>query len=353
MTPLESELRRIIAIEGPIAVSRYMALCLGHPQHGYYVTRDPFGAAGDFTTAPEVSQMFGELIGLWAAAVWQQMGAPARVNVVELGPGRGTLMADLLRAAAVVPAFRGALAVRLVETSPVLRARQAQTLGDTPVSWHTSLDEVPDGPAIVVANEFIDALPIDQAVMGTHGWHARMVGIGPDDRLVLMAAPDPLPGFAPLRNAPPGAIYEWRDERIAASLAQRVARAGAALVIDYGHAERAAGDTLQAVRSHGFVDPLADPGEADLTAHVDFAALARTAIRAGAHTYGPVPQGEFLMRLGLAQRAERLRAGATPQQKAEIDAAVTRLTAPDQMGTLFKALAIADPRLGVLPGFGS
>jgi SAM-dependent MidA family methyltransferase len=166
-----------------------------------------------------------------------------------------------------------------------------------------------------------------------------------------MAAPDPLPGFAPIRGAPPGAIYEWRDERIAATLAHRVARAGAALVIDYGHAERATGDTLQAVRGHGFADPLVDPGEADLTAHVDFAALARTATRAGARLLGPVPQGEFLLRLGLAQRADRLRGQATPQQSTEINTAVTRLTAPDQMGTLFKALAIADPRLGVLPGF--
>ena len=351
MTPLEVELRRIIAIDGPIPVSRYMALCLGHPQHGYYVTRDPFGVAGDFITAPEISQMFGELIGLWSAALWQQMGGPAHVNLIELGPGRGTLMADLLRAAAVVPAFRAAAAVHLVETSPALRTRQAHMLGDVPATWHATIDDVPEGAAIVIANEFFDALPIDQAVKDTHGWHARMVGIDADDRLALMAAPDPLPGFAPLRGAPRGAVDEWRGERVAPARAQRVAHGGAALVIDYGHAERAAGDTLQAMRRHGFADPLVDPGESDLTAHVDFAALARVATRAGARPHGPVPQGEFLMRIGLAQRAERLRAQATPQQKGDIDAAVTRLTAPDQMGTLFKALAIADPRLGVLPGF--
>jgi NADH dehydrogenase [ubiquinone] 1 alpha subcomplex assembly factor 7 len=211
---------------------------------------------------------------------------------------------------------------------------------------------VPDGPAIVIANEFFDALPIDQAVKAHDGWHARMVGIGADDRLALMAAPDTLPGFAPLRAAPVGAIYEWRDERIAASLAQRLVRAGgAALVIDYGHAERAAGDTLQAVRAHGFADPLQDPGESDLTAHVDFSALARVATRAGARVHGPLPQGDFLMRLGLAQRAKRLRAAATAQQAADIDAAVSRLTGAEQMGTMFKVLAIAHPRLGALPGF--
>lgn len=359
MTPLEGELRRLIAIEGPIPLSRYMALCLGHPRHGYYVTRDPLGAAGDFVTAPEISQMFGELVGLWAAAVWQRMCAPARLALVELGPGRGTLMADLLRAAAAVPGFRAALAVHLVETSPALRARQQQALHGAAATWHADIDDLPDGPAIVIANEFFDALPVDQAVKAADGWHARMVGIGADDRLVIMAAPDPLRGFATLlppglREAPPGAVYEWRADHLPAALAARLVRAGgAALVIDYGHAESAAGDTLQAVRGHGFADPLADPGEADLTAHVDFAALARTAARAGARVNGPLPQGEFLMRLGLAERAERLRAQATARQAADIDAAVTRLTAPGEMGTLFKALAFADPRLGALPGFAT
>jgi NADH dehydrogenase [ubiquinone] 1 alpha subcomplex assembly factor 7 len=350
MTPLEAEIRRMIAIDGPIPVSRYMALCLGHPEHGYYITRDPLGEAGDFTTSPEISQMFGELIGLWAAAVWQQMGAPGSVHLVEPGPGRGTLMADMLRAAAVVPAFRDALTVHLVETSPVLRARQKETLGDVAVTWHDSLAAVPDGPAIVIDNEFFDALPIDQAVKATDGWHARMVGIGPDDRLVLMAAPDVLPGFAPVRAAPTGAIHEWRDERIAFDLARRLAHnGGAALVIDYGHAEAAAGDTFQAMKGHLFADPFAEPGEADLTAHVDFAAFARVATRAGARAHPLLSQGDFLMRLGLAQRAERLRASATPDQIVDIDSAVIRLT--EQMSPHFKVLAISDPRLGALPGF--
>jgi NADH dehydrogenase [ubiquinone] 1 alpha subcomplex assembly factor 7 len=352
MTPLEAEIRRMIAIDGPMPVSRYMALCLADPRYGYYITRDPLGEKGDFTTSPEISQMFGELIGLWAAAVWQQMGAPASLRFVEPGPGRGTLMADMLRAAAVVPGFRDALSVHLVETSPVLRARQKETLKDVAVTWHDSLDAVPDGPAIVIANEFFDALPIDQAVKATDGWHARMVGIGPDDRLALMAAPDVLPGFAPLRGVPPGAIHEWRDERVAFALAQRLVRSGgAALVIDYGHAETAAGDTFQAMKGHLFADPMAEPGEADLTAHVDFAAFARVATRAGARASQLLSQGDFLMRLGLAQRAERLRASATPDQIVDIDSAVIRLT--EQMSPHFKVLAISDPRLGALPGFES
>jgi NADH dehydrogenase [ubiquinone] 1 alpha subcomplex assembly factor 7 len=349
MTPLEAEIRRIIAFEGPIPVSRYMALCLGHPAHGYYVKRDPFGTQGDFTTAPEVSQMFGELLGAWAATVWQQMGAPRRVNLVELGPGRGTLMADALRAAGALAGFREAAAIHLVETSPVLRARQQATLGGASATWHERIEDVPEGATIAIANEFVDALPVDQLVRGRAGWHMRMVGLA-DERLTFMVSPDPLPGRA--ENGPQGALLELRHDQPIALLARRIARhGGAALIIDYGHAQTGYGDTLQAVRDHEFADPLDSPGEADLTTQVDFAALARTAQREGAQAHGPIAQGEFLRRLGIAARAERLKANATPQQAAGIDAALARLTADDQMGELFKVLAIADPKLGVLPGF--
>ena len=363
MTPLEAELRRIIAVDGPMSVAMFMGLCLGHPAYGYYTTRDPFGRAGDFITAPEISQMFGELIGLWAAAVWQAMGAPARLALVELGPGRGTLMADALRAARVVPAFAAALDVHLVETSPVLQRRQQETLAPAglPLAWHRELATVPDGPLIVIANEFFDALPVHQAVKTADGWHERMVGIAADDKLGFALHPDPIPGFAAIipetvASAPAGAVYEWRSDEVGAEIARRVTKnGGAALVIDYGHIESAPGETLQAVGRHGFADPLANPGEVDLTAHVDFAALARTARAAGARVHGPLAQGAFLRRLGIEARAAALRAKATAAQAADIDAALARLTGPgrDAMGELFKAVAFAVPTLGALPGFDS
>jgi SAM-dependent MidA family methyltransferase len=352
MTPLERDIRAIIETEGPMTVSDYMRLCLSHPQHGYYVTRDPFGVRGDFVTAPEVSQMFGELLGAWAAAVWRQMGSPPNVRLIELGPGRGTLMADALRAAKALPEFHAAVAVHLVEISPALRALQEKALAGAavPIEWHHDIEEIADGPALAIANEFVDALPISQFVKDRDGWHVRMVGIA-DDKLGFMAAPDPILG--PVADATtPGTILERRDDRPVALLAQRIARqGGAALIIDYGHAESAFGDTLQAVRGHTFADPLENPGEADLTAQVDFAAVATWAQRQGAATQGPVAQGAFLRRLGIEQRAARLKANATPQLAADIDAALARLTVPDQMGELFKVLAIAHPKLGPLPGF--
>jgi NADH dehydrogenase [ubiquinone] 1 alpha subcomplex assembly factor 7 len=361
MTPLEQEIRRIIAFDGPMPISEYMRTCLGHPKYGYYVTRDPLGPLGDFTTAPEISQMFGELIGAWAAEVWQLMGAPARVYLVELGPGRGTLMTDALRAAKALPAFRAALALHLVETSDVLAAKQRETLGATgvPVTWHRDLREIPEGPAIVLANEFFDALPIHHAVRGEQGWHERVVAIDKDDRLAFAVNPVPALNFDKtlpdaIRDAPAGAIYEWRSAAYLLDIIRHLkSHGGAALIIDYGYTESRHGETFQAVRGHGYADPLADPGEADLTAHVDFAALARAATASGMHVHGPLTQGEFLRRLGIAQRAARLKMNATPQQAADIESALKRLTAPDQMGELFKVLALADPKLDALPGFDS
>jgi SAM-dependent MidA family methyltransferase len=273
-----------------MTVARFMALALTHPAHGYYTTGDPFGAGGDFVTAPEISQMFGELIGLWAADTWTRMGAPDRLQIVELGPGRGTLMADALRAARALPPFFEAIQVELVEVSPRLADAQRRTLRECgrPISWRPSLDEVPAAPAIIIANEFFDALPIHQFVRTPDGWRERLVGLGPEGALVFGLAPDPdRRDFGP---APNGAIAELAEHagRVARTIGQRVVdHGGAALVIDYGHVRPGFGDTLQGVRSHNFADPLARPGETDITAHVDFSALGRAAASAGARIHGP------------------------------------------------------------------
>jgi len=358
--PLEAEIRARIAAQGPLSVADYTALCLAHPRHGYYMTRDPFGARGDFITAPEVSQMFGELIGAWVAAVWRQMGRPARVRIVELGPGRGTLMSDALRAMKAMPGLGAAASVHLVEISPALQHRQRETLRGVaqPLSWHAALDTVPEGPAIVVANEFFDALPVNQAVKSARGWCERRVGLD-SGRLVFTQAAEPLAGLdarlpSSARDAPTGAIFEWRDDEAALALGLRLAQqGGAALVVDYGHAHSAVGDTLQAVGRHAFADPLATPGELDLTAHVDFEALMRAAAAAGAAAFGPITQADLLHRLGIAARAARLKAQAAPAIAAEIDAALARLTGTGRtdMGALFKAVALADPALGIPPAF--
>lgn len=355
-TPLARRIAGMIVEEGPIGIDRFMALCLGDPEHGYYMRRDPFGAAGDFITAPEISQMFGELIGLWAAEVWRLMGCPDPVLVVELGPGRGTLMADALRATALVPGFRAALRLHLVETSPLLRERQQATLAAHSPCWHADIETVPDGPAIFLANELLDALPIRQFVRAGGRWHERLVGLSPDNALCYGLAPDPEPALA--MAAPDGAVLELAPAALAlaARLAMRVARqGGAALLIDYGHDKGGIGDTLQAVRKHAPVNPLTHCGEADLTAHVDFAATAQAARRTGAATHGPVTQGALLASLGIEARANALLARADERQADAILAAATRLTdmRPTGMGALFKALAIADPALPLLPGFAT
>ena len=364
MTPLETTIRDIIAREGPIPISRYMELCLSDPTHGYYMTRDPLGVAGDFITAPEISQMFGELIGLWAAAVWQTYPARAELHLIELGPGRGTLMADMLRVARIVPGFADALRVHLVETSPALRRQQQAVLAafDVPITWHDGVDDLPWAPFVVIANEFFDALPIEQAVKVPGGWRRRCIGIDGDhlaftlDPEIIWCDEEKLP--PPLRAAAPGAVLEWRSEAIPRHLARRASAFGTVLVIDYGYAGSAIGDTLQAVANHRFVDPLDRPGEADLTAHVDFSALRRAATSEGAASenavvYGPLTQGAFLRRLGIEERARKLKAGGRAEQAATIDAALARLTegGPTGMGELFKVMAIAHPAIPPPPGF--
>jgi len=338
-----------------------MSLCLTHPQHGYYTTRDPLGRDGDFTTAPEISQMFGELIGVWAAAVWRQMGSPNSVRLVELGPGRGTMMLDMLRAAQVDPGFRAAIEAHLVEVSPALERRQRETLNelDVPLLWHRSIEEVPDGPLIVVANEFFDALPVHQVVKHEDGWHERLVGIDDDDNLIFVEAETPLAHFAgtlpeAVRDAPVDSIFEWRGQQAVFEIARRVRNdGGAALAIDYGHIESECGDTLQGVFRHAFADPLDTPGLVDLTAHVDFQAMAVAADSMGVSAYGPLTQRQFLSRLGIDRRADKLKERAAPAQAAEIDSAVTRLlnVGTSGMGQMFKAIAFADPKLGIPPGF--
>jgi SAM-dependent MidA family methyltransferase len=326
------------------------------------MTRDPIGSGGDFITAPEISQMFGELIGIWIAAVWQRMGEPENVRVVELGPGRGTMLLDALRAANVVKGFRTAIVLHLVEISPALQELQRRRLQgfDVPALWHNALEEVPEGPCIIVANEFIDALPVHQAVKRADGWHERLIDVNPDGNLAIIAAPKALPHFEAslprgLRLAPQGSIYEWRSDSIALELGRRVRSNGAALIIDYGHAWFGLGETLQAVSSHAFSDPLRTPGQVDLTAHVDFAALAQCAESIGGQVHGPISQRDFLRRLGIDKRAEALKARAAPEKGADVDSALARLTAGGArgMGELFKAMAIADPKLDPLPAFGA
>ena len=360
LTPLEVEIRRVIRIAGPMPVARYMELCLTHPKYGYYVTRDPLGSAGDFTTSPEISQMFGELIGLWAASVWQLMGSPHRINLVELGPGRGTMMSDILRAAKILPDFDEAISVQLVETNPVLRERQREKLADSGKSivWHDSLEDVSTAPAIYLANEFFDALPVKQAVKQTDGWHERTIGIGSDGKLEFQFDPRTLSSFEEsipftARGAAPGSIFEWRTPFIAIELGRRIARQSVALIIDYGHIKSATGDTLQAVRAHKYDDPLAAPGLSDLTAHVDFEALGAALSGIGTRIERPADQGIFLRRLGIATRAGALKARSSSKEAGAIDAALSRLTATEKtgMGRLFKVLGAAHHTLATLPGF--
>ncbi len=323
-----------IAIQGPIPVAHFMAAANRH----YYATRDPLGAAGDFTTAPEISQMFGELIGLWLADLWHRAGRPA-AHYVELGPGRGTLAADALRA------MRGAglePAAHFVETSPVLRTAQLER--HPHATFHDGLDTLPAGaPLLVVANEFFDALPVRQLLRTAEGWRERHVAWSPPLFVPVARGPrldDILPG--PLRDAPVGGIIETSpaSAAIARQLAARIAsQGGAALIVDYGYEGPAIGDTLQAVRGHTYANPFEEPGERDLTAHVDFATLAEAAGAEGARAFGPVDQGTLLKVLGITARAQRL-ATASPGRADELSAALERLTAPDQMGTLFKALAM-------------
>ena len=351
MTELGGLIARRIALTGPISLADFMAEALGHPRLGYYRRALPVAAAGDFTTAPEISQMFGELIGAWLAERWLAMGRPSPVRLVELGPGRGTLMADALRATRGLPGFHAAVDLHLVETNAPMREAQRAALQAFGPAWHERYDEVPAGPLLLVANEFFDALPVRQFHRTGKGWRERMVGLDEAGALRLALAPGGTPFASLLPDAPEGAEAEFSEagRALAGAIGARIARDGGwALIIDYGLESAGRAASLQAVRGHRGADILDRPGETDLSAHVDFAALAAAA---GVPAHGPVGQGEFLRRLGLAERAEALKRHATAAQADAIDAASARLIAPDQMGTLFRVLALGGGKNATPAGF--
>ncbi len=354
-SPLADQIAARIRAGGPISIADYMAECLLHPDHGYYARREPFGADGDFITAPEISQLFGEIVGAWLIHVWRQAGQPDPFVLAEVGPGRGTLMADIVRTARIDGAFAASADVVLIEASQRLRAIQAATIGDQAphTKWHHRIEDLPERPLFLVANEFLDALPIRQFVKTGDGWHERLVGLTDDEQLGFLAGPSRLPPDAlpsDHEQAAPGAIFEIAPAREAAvsAIATHIARhGGVALFIDYGHTRTAVGDTLQAVRNHQYVDPLADPGLADVTSHVDFEALARAATHAGTTALAPMTQGDFLLANGIAERAGRLGARMDAGAQAAIVDDVGRLcgSGASQMGSLFKVLCIMDRQI--------
>jgi NADH dehydrogenase [ubiquinone] 1 alpha subcomplex assembly factor 7 len=351
MHPALQNIRRRILLEGPLTLAAVMEEALAG-RNGYYRGQDPLGPEGDFITAPEVSQMFGELIGLWCVDTWQRLGAPATFNLVEMGPGRGTLMADALRAARVSSGFLAAKRLHLVEINAALKAKQADRLADHHPVWHENLDGVPAGPMILVANELFDALPVHQLQMTAQGWRERVVALDGEHLQFGLAAPGAALGL--LRpahsSAHEGAIAEVSPASIALidSIARRLVRdRGAALIIDYGPAESGLGDSFQALKRHKFHLPLEALGDADLTAHVDFGALKHAAVEAGAHAFGPATQGDFLRALGIELRANMLTRKADAATAEILRNQVHRLIAPEQMGRLFKVLGLASPTLDV------
>lgn len=359
-TPLAEKIKAFVLANGPISVTDFFALCLADPEHGYYKTREPFGAKGDFTTAPEISQLFGEMIGIFLVRAWQAHGSPQEFNLAEIGPGRGTMMADILRVIKkLAPDMYEAAQVHLIETSERLRKVQAQTLvaDKWKITWHDGFDAVPEGPLLVVANELFDAIPIRQFVKTPTGFRERMVGLDADGDLTFaagIAGVDAalLPG--PAASQPMGAVVEFAPARLAVmqALCQRLlAGGGSALILDYGHVTSSYGDTLQAVRAHAFDPPLAHPGEADLTSHVDFEALAKTAHLSGLHVNGVMLQSDFLAGLGIYERAEALARGKESATAQEIAIAVDRLAGigAGKMGELFKALAVSSTAVELEP----
>jgi NADH dehydrogenase [ubiquinone] 1 alpha subcomplex assembly factor 7 len=356
MNPLKEQIIALIAQNGPLTIAQFMNVALNDPRHGYYATRPALGGEGDFITAPETSQMFGELIGLWCAQSWLEIGAPGLVNLIELGPGRGVMMKDALRAAKALDAYREALSVTLVEASAPLMQEEARTLAGLDISWAPTLDAVREGPSLIIANEFLDCMPIRQFVRTRQGWREKAVGVR-DGALAFGLVTDPLPRDdiipAALKNAPEGAIAEIAPALPAfiETLAARLrAHPGRALFFDYGAAETSGGDTFQALRRHASADPLDAPGEADLTAHVDFAEVKRLGEAAGLAVAGPISQGAWLRTLGIETRAAALQK-AQPDKAEMIARQLARLTAPDQMGGLFNAICLSSAGLPPAAGF--
>lgn len=346
-------------MNGPMDLGRYMGLCLGHPEMGYYMTRDPFGAQGDFITAPEVSQVFGELIGVWCADAWMKSGRPDPASLVELGPGRGTLMSDLLRATGGLTSFQKAVGVHLVETSPTLKNTQSKAFRNRGVSWHSDLKTLPnDRFMMVIGNEFLDALPVRQLIKTSNGWNEVMVGLNPEGHLILGEQEAP----AQLLEHIPSTLIDYKEgdvvevspvlENYLINLFQRIQKqSGFCLFVDYGYTGFKAEKTLQAVHKHRHVSILDNPGGCDLTAHVNFETVSRLALEKGLTIHGPVSQKSFLENLGISMRIEMLGKNATPVQKQDLEQAYERLCGVDQMGELFKVIAISsDPSLD-LEGF--
>lgn len=359
-TPLGEKIKAIILANGPISVTDYFSLCLADPEYGYYRTREPFGRSGDFITAPEISQLFGEMIGIFLVQAWQRHGEPTSVNIAEIGPGRGTMMSDILRVVAKLsPALYEAASVHLIETSERLQKVQQQTLiaHKFKIAWHDSFDSLPEGFLLLAANELFDAIPIRQFVKTPQGFRERLVGLDAEGELAFAAGvatidPALLPPMA--ATAPQGTIFEIAPARdaVMAALSARVRESGGtAVIIDYGHMATGLGDTLQAARDHEFDPPLKHPGEADLTSHVDFEQLARRAVTEGLQINGLTYQGDFLLALGLAERAAALGRERSTEMQENIRADAERLAGEGagKMGELFKVLVVSSPSVALPP----
>ncbi len=362
MNALESYLIKLIKTQGPISIASFMAEALGNESHGYYMKKDPFGQSGDFTTAPEISQMFGEMIGLWLGGNWKNMNSPEKLHLVELGPGRGTLMQDILRSMKIIPGLLNVLEVHLVEMSPVLRRLQEKNLHDfSNITWHNRVRDVLDHargePVLFIANEFFDALPVRQFQKAETGWHERLLCLGAEEQLCIQLAPMASPEQmipSALHRADLGSIVEvcTMAEHILAELAEHIRdHGGTGLIIDYGHDTHGTGNTLQAVKNHKYIDILSDPGDVDLTTHVNFQRLKEIALNCEMQVFGPVEQGKFLKSIGIEARAESLLAIATDSQRKDILSALHRLTDASEMGSLFKVMALTDPTLTGVLGF--
>jgi NADH dehydrogenase [ubiquinone] 1 alpha subcomplex assembly factor 7 len=356
MTPLGEDIKELIRLEGPISVERYMTIALSDPRYGYYMTRDPLGAKGDFTTSPEISQIFGELLGLWCADLWLRMGSPISISLVELGPGRGTLMQDALRAMKTVKGLLSAIHVTLVETSPTLRQAQKKRLASSSVDtqWQDDISSLPKQPTLLIANEFFDALPIRQYQRANGKWYERLIGLTEKGDLTFGLAPDADRTIQ--LSAPEASILERNliGERMLKDLTTHLMHyGGAALTIDYGYTQSGFGDTLQAMQNHRYVDPLDRPGEADLTTHVDFKRLSDIAKYCGNTVSGPIIQADFLEALGIKQRGESLLKSVNTDQAKSISSAIARLTdrTPKGMGSLFKVLTFYHPTMPRPEGF--
>ncbi|WFR94182.1 class I SAM-dependent methyltransferase [Rhizobium tumorigenes] len=359
-TALGEKIKTIIRANGPISVTDYFSLCLADPQHGYYRTREPFGPSGDFVTAPEVSQLFGEMIGVFMVHAWQRHGTPPGVRLVEIGPGRGTMMSDMLRVIRrLAPLLYDSMQVHLVETSERLRDIQQETLQShgAKVAWHVDFNDVPHGFTLLAANELFDAIPIRQFVRTATGFRERVVVLDIDDELSFAAGtatldPALMPESAP--KTPLGTVFEIAPARqaVMSAICERLgSNGGTAVIIDYGHLSTGFGDTLQAVRMHEYDPPLAHPGEADLTSHIDFQSLAEAALAEGIHVNGCAYQGDFLIGLGLADRAGALGRGQDGTVQRDIQLAVDRLAGAGEgkMGELFKVLAVSSPAIDLMP----